>query len=148
MDFSLGPNQSLVLSVGRGTESFADLASNSIKVEISELLWFILGVLGPPKGEQTALGAMSRPRWVLISNWQSSPFTALPDTSYIDSCFINIIIFNLLCTLTFYHQFTGDETELGEFLKLLFPCLTSSFSKNKSLVFYSVSICHSVCLSS
>ena len=33
-----------------GTENFGDLASNYIKEEISELFWFVLGVVGPAQG--------------------------------------------------------------------------------------------------
>lgn len=46
-NFHLGPTEVWYLQWEGSTENFGGLAFNSIREEISELLWFLLGVLGP-----------------------------------------------------------------------------------------------------
>lgn len=74
--FHMVPTKVWYLLWEGATKSFGHLASNSIKVEISELLWCILGVLGPSQRRTDCFGSYVQTKVGLITNWPSVTFLA------------------------------------------------------------------------
>lgn len=99
-----------------------------------------------PKEEQAAARAMSWPRWVLIRNETSSSFTALLTTSCLKCCLININAFNphsnILSPL--WRWWNGL---IGHPKTVFLSFCSQILIKINQLVFWSISVCHLMCLS-
>lgn len=91
--FHMVPTKAWYLLWEGAAKSFGHLASNSIKVEIPEPVWCVLGVRGPSLRRTECFGSYVQTKVGSIANWPSVAF--LTECFLHCLCFMHIIVFTL-----------------------------------------------------